>query len=159
MIVTETGTVVAVEPKEIIVEVVRTSACNSCKARQGCGQAVLAEWGDSKRQYDKNHFRIPFKGEAEIGARVELGMAHDAVVQVAALVYLLPLVASFLGLILGRQAGFSELIQLVLMALFFGVSLFVMRQMSVAKSSALVPQILQMYPASKDPEVIASTRS
>ena len=153
----ETGTVVGVFKSEIIVEVLRTSACQSCSAKQGCGQAVLAEWGDSAKQQQKNHFKLPFKGQANIGDLVDLGMEHDTVTKVAIIVYAIPLVFGFIGLVLGYLLQLSEVMQLFILCAFFAVSFLFMSRLNLNKSSVLEPKILRLYPRSKDPDLIMST--
>jgi sigma-E factor negative regulatory protein RseC len=154
--VKEQGTVVSVEQEEFIVEVVRTSACKSCQARQGCGQAVLSEWGDAGKQQAKNHFRVPANGySANIGDRVELAMAPDTISRVAALVYLLPLFGGFIGLALGSFLE-NELYQLLLFV--FGLLLVygLLSRLKLERKSNLIPEIVQLYPASKGSDVIES---
>jgi sigma-E factor negative regulatory protein RseC len=155
----ETGTVVGVFKSEIVVEVLRTSACQSCNARQGCGQAVMSEWGDSAKQQKKNHFKLSFTGSASVGDQVDLGMAHDTVSKVAMLIYLMPLAVGFIGLIIGYWLQLNELFQLVLFGLFFAFSLIFISRLNFNKSNELVPKILRLYPRSKEPDLIASTGS
>ncbi|TCS39804.1 SoxR reducing system RseC family protein [Reinekea marinisedimentorum] len=155
--VKEQGTVVAVEQEELIVEVVRTSACKSCQARQGCGQAVLSEWGDSSKQQAKNHFRVPAGDyKASVGDRVELAMAPDTVSKVAALVYLLPLAGGFAGLFIGQWLLESELLQLLLFAAGVLLSYGLLSRLKLEKKSHLIPQIIHLYPAGKGSDVIES---
>lgn len=155
--VKEQGTVVSVEDDHLIVAVVRTSACKSCSARQGCGQAVLAEWGDSEKQQAKNHFRIP-RGNynASQGDRVELEMAPDAISRVAVLVYLLPLLGGFLGLILGMVAGAGELLQLGLFIAGLFFCYLLLSRLKFEKNQQLVPKIIHLYPVGKGSNIIES---
>lgn len=157
-VITEQGTVVEVLEHAVIVEVVRTSACQSCKARQGCGQAVLSEWGDADKQNAKNHFRVQTDEPASVGDIAELSMSHDTVTKVATLVYLLPLLMSFLGLMVGYAANWTELIQLLLFLSFFLGSFLLIRYSGWAKSPALVPKITRMYSPGKAPDIIESTQ-
>lgn len=146
--ITEQGTVVGVERDELIVEVLRTSACQSCNARQGCGQAVLSEWGDAKAQQKKNHFRIPYRqANANVGSIVELGMEPDTISKVAVLVYLLPLAIAFMGLLLGVGMGAPEGIQLVLFLLGLLFSYVLMSRLKLNLNAKLTPKILRVFPA------------
>jgi sigma-E factor negative regulatory protein RseC len=153
----ETGTVVGVEHDGLIVEVLRTSACQSCQARNGCGQAVLAEWGESERQQKKNHFKVPYDGTAAVGNRIDLGMEPDAVSIVALLVYIVPLIFGFAGLFLAQTLNFSEGLQLVVLIVCFALSFFYISRLKINKSPILVPKILRLYSSSKISDVIAST--
>jgi sigma-E factor negative regulatory protein RseC len=152
----ERGTVVAVHSNEIIVEVLKTSACQSCQARHGCGQAVMAEWGNESRQQQKNHFRIPYQQPVQVGDQVELGMAEDTLSKVALLVYLLPLGLGFLGMLLGAVISSNEWLQLLAFTLFSGFGYLVLNRFSVDKSTVLIPKILRTYHAGKGNHLIAS---
>jgi sigma-E factor negative regulatory protein RseC len=155
----ETGTVVGIFESEIVVEVLRTSACQSCSAKQGCGQAVLAEWGDASKQQQKNHFKLPFHEQANIGDLVDLGMEHDTVTKVAMIVYAIPLIFGFAGLLLGYAFRLSESFQLLLLCSFFALSFLFMSRLNFNKSSVLEPKILRLYPRSKGVDLIVSTSS
>ena len=159
--INEQGKVVSVSDHDIVVEVLKTSACQSCKAKQGCGQAVLSHWGDAEKQQQKNHFKIPFpnKTSVKIGDTVELAMAHDTVTKVALIVYMVPLVFAFVGLFVSMKIGLSEGLQLLSMVGAFTLSFWFLGQLNVSKSSALIPQIIHLYPASKGGDLIASTRA
>ncbi|WP_196158358.1 SoxR reducing system RseC family protein [Reinekea sp. G2M2-21] len=154
---TETGVVVATQDNALIVEVLKTSACQSCKAKQGCGQAVLAEWGDTERQQQKNHFQLPYSGPANVGDVVELGMAADTVSRVAMLVYMVPLFFAFLGLFVANQVGLHEGFQVLVMALSFVAGYVLISQFPTKKMSALEPQILRLSSPGKASDLIASS--
>lgn len=157
-LIQETGQVVRMEGANAIVAVVRTSACQSCKARQGCGQAVLAEWGSAEHQQTKNHFRIAVETPLNPGDLVDLGMPEDTVSRVAALVYLLPLLSAFLMLALSSTFGLSEGLQLLFMVPGFVFGLLLARRLSQRNVSVLTPQILRTYPSSQASETIVSSR-
>ena len=157
--ITETGTVVAKSQHEIVVEVIKTSACQSCKVRQGCGQAVLAQWGNDTRQMQKNHFQIPYQGELAVGDTVELGMAEESLSQAALLVYLLPLGCGFVGLLVGVQLTANEWLQLLSFLLFSGLSFGLLSRLRVGKSTAFMPRVLRSYSASKISGLITSDKA
>ena len=98
----ESGRVVAVERDSLWVETVQQSSCNSCAAKSGCGQGLMAKWG-----LQSSHIRVLLAGRGNdaypIGSRVEFGVPEAVVVNGSLLVYLLPL----LGLVIG--AGLGEL--------------------------------------------------
>jgi sigma-E factor negative regulatory protein RseC len=152
----EQGTVVAVQSKVVIVEVVRTSACQSCKAKQGCGQAVLSEWGDESKQQAKNHFAIPTEQPLKVGDSVVLGMQPDVISLVALLVYILPLMTAVGALSLGLVLGFNEAVQLLLFVFGLLSAYGVMRHFSFIQTARLTPEILRVYGARQD-NVIASS--
>ncbi|WP_320824571.1 SoxR reducing system RseC family protein [Reinekea sp.] len=153
----EQGTVVAVNGNWLVVEVLRTSACGACSARQGCGQAIMSEWGDAQTQQQKNHFSVPAARGAEVGARVDLGMTPDTLSLVAILVYLVPLLNAFLGLTLAVWLGFSEPIQLFFLAASLGLSYLVLGRVQFDQYTRLVPQIIGVSALRKSPDIIVSS--
>ena len=159
--VNEQGLIVDIGEHDVVVEVLKTSACQTCAAKQGCGQAVLAHWGDPDKQQKKNHFRIPVGHHQamNVGDRVELSMAHDTLTKVALLVYLVPLLVAFIGLFSFKQLGFGEGIQLLMTGVFFGGSFWLLSKLNVSKSPELIPQIVRLYPSGKGGDLIASTAS
>lgn len=153
----ELGTVVAVKEQDFIVSVVRTSACKSCQARQGCGQAVLSEWGDAQTQQAKNHFKVPRAGfSAALGDQVELEMHPDTVSRVAVLVYLLPLLMGLLGLLAGHLLAVHELLQLLFFIVSMALGYVFLSRLTLTNSHQLVPQIIRTYPVSKGVDMIES---
>jgi len=152
----EQGTVVAVNGNWLVVEVLRTSACGACSARQGCGQAIMSEWGDARTQQKKNHFNVPTAGGAEVGTRVDLGMTPDTLSLVALLVYLVPLLNAFLGLTLAVWLGFPEPIQLSFLAASLGLSYLVLSRVQFEQYTRLVPQIVRLSALRKRPNIIVS---
>lgn len=158
-LIKETGQIVAVDDGAVIVAVVRTSACKSCQARQGCGQAVLAEWGSAEHQQTKNHFRITTDLPLKKDDLVELGMAQDTVSRVAAMVYLLPLLTAFIALVLSVSAGVSELWQLFSLIAGFIIGLVLIRKINGRYGHGLTPKILRLYPSGQGDSTIVSSRS
>lgn len=155
--VKEQGTVISVENGFVIVEVLQTSACQSCSARQGCGQAVLSEWVSADRQGKKNHFKIQYQQMVDVGSSVELGMAEDTVSKVALLVYIVPLVIAFITLYSVSQVIQSEPIQLLFFVLSLLLSYVGISQLKLNRNSVLEPKILAVYPIRKAVGIIASS--
>jgi len=158
--ISEQGKVVAIGDQEVVVEVLKTSACQSCKAKQGCGQAVLSQWGDSEKQQRKNHFKIPYQDidQVHVGDVVELAMAHDTVTKVALVVYMVPLLFAFAGLYGALKIGFNEGLQLLVMGMAFLLSFLILGQLNVSKSTVLLPKIIRLYRAGKGDDLIVSSR-
>ncbi len=155
----EKGTVVSVSANELIVEVLRTSACQSCKARQGCGQATLAQWGEASKQQAKNHFKIPYdKQDAHEGDVVELGIAPDTVSLIAMIVYLVPLVFGFAGIAVGAVLNLNEGLQIGLFVTGLSASYWLMSRLFSKNKVTLVPVILQLYPQRKGVDIIESNQ-
>ena len=96
MMIKEITTVIRVGADCLWVEAVQQSACGSCKARSGCGQAVLAGLSGRTAQIralleDSDETRY------QVGQEVEIGIPDDVVVKGSLFIYFLPL----LGLLLG----------------------------------------------------------
>ncbi len=159
MNITETGTVVGVEHGALVVEVVRTSACESCQAKQACGQAALAHWQGERRQNTKNHFRITFSGQALVGDHVELSMPVNAVSKAALLVYLFPLSLFFIGLLVSQLMGASELGQLILSLFFLAAAFLGLRKFSLFNGHEFTPEVLRLYSHRQHTEIITSSSS
>ncbi|MBU2865098.1 SoxR reducing system RseC family protein [Reinekea marina] len=156
MMIEEQGSVVAVKPNEVIVEVLRTSACQSCKAKQGCGQAVLSEWGDETKQQAKNHFSIPTEQSLQVGDTVTLGMHPDVVSHVAMIVYIAPLMVGFVLMFLATKLNLNEAIQLIGFVGGILASYVFLQRMSFIKTPRLTPEIVRVY-GKRQPNVIASS--
>ncbi|SDX24029.1 SoxR reducing system RseC family protein [Marinobacter mobilis] len=99
--ITETGRVIAVKGENIWVQTIRLSACNSCKARQGCGQKVLAgaTGGRANQVQVVNHLG------ARVGDEVTLAIAESALLGASLLAYAVPLLLFVLGAVAGHYAG------------------------------------------------------
>lgn len=85
--ITETGKVVAVTGEHAWVQTIRTSACQSCAARNGCGQKVLATATGGRA----NQVRVFNSVNARVGEDVTLGIDESALLGASMLVYALPL--------------------------------------------------------------------
>lgn len=104
----ERGRVLSVEGNCLWIETVRRSACDSCQARNGCGQSVLQRLGLGARQgvirvVDEapvSHYRA--------GDEVVIGIEENAVVRGSVLVYLVPLLGLFAGALLAQSSGAAE---------------------------------------------------
>src|SRR5690606_4739449 len=107
-VIEERGRVLSVEGNCLWIETVRRSACDSCQARNGCGQSVLQRLGLGARQgairvVDEapvSHYRA--------GDEVVIGIEENAVVRGSVLVYLVPLLGLFAGALLAQSSGAAE---------------------------------------------------
>ncbi len=83
----ETGTVISVSGDEAWVQTLRESACQSCKARHGCGQKALAGLtGGQSRQ-----IRVVNTLHAQPGDQVTVAIEESALLKASLLVYAVPL--------------------------------------------------------------------
>ncbi|MGM0570410.1 SoxR reducing system RseC family protein [Marinobacter sp.] len=83
----ETGTVISVSGDDAWVQTVRESACQSCKARHGCGQKALA--GLSSGQ--SRQIRVANTLRARPGDQVTVAIEESALLKASLLVYAVPL--------------------------------------------------------------------
>jgi len=146
-VVEESGQVIEVRPGGVVVAVVRSSACQSCKAKQGCGQAVLGEWGNVDRQNAKNHFFIDaaciLSGRRLLsGDIVRLGIPEDTVSRAALWMYIWPLLPAFLMLWVGSLLAWSEPLQLLLALAAGGMAVLLIRRRFTAADGDWSPRIL-----------------
>ncbi len=99
--ITETGKVIALKGEHAWVQTIRTSACQSCAARSGCGQRALASvtGGRANQVLVRNHI------QARVGDEVVIGIEESALLGASLLVYALPLATMVLGSLAGNLAG------------------------------------------------------
>ncbi|MEX0624259.1 MAG: SoxR reducing system RseC family protein [Saccharospirillum sp.] len=147
--VEERGQVINVSAEGAVVAVVQTSACQGCKARQGCGQAVLSEWGSTDRQDAKNHFFIDKTGiQPELALRpgdvVRLGIPEDALSRAAVWMYLWPLLPVFFVLWAGTQLSIPEPAQLLTALLAGAAAVVVTRWRFATPGQTGRPRILSI---------------
>lgn len=104
----ETGTVMSVRQGEAWVQTIRESACQSCKARHGCGQKALA--GLSSGQ--SRQIRVLNTLDARPGDQVTVAIEESALLKASLLVYALPLllmvvVTALMGVVFPGQDGLA----------------------------------------------------
>ncbi|MCL7944298.1 SoxR reducing system RseC family protein [Marinobacter sp. ATCH36] len=97
--ITETGKVVAVSGGRVWVQTVRTSACQSCSARHGCGQRALASVSGGRA----NQVLVTNSLGARVGDEVTVAIEESALLGASLLVYALPLVLMVIGAVSGHQ--------------------------------------------------------
>lgn len=108
--ITESGKVVAVTSEHAWVQTIRASACQSCSARNGCGQKVLASATGGRA----NQVRVFNSANARVGEEVTLGIDESALLVASLLVYALPLLfmvaASMVGHHLSSGNDFAAML-------------------------------------------------
>jgi sigma-E factor negative regulatory protein RseC len=80
----------------VYVETLRQSACSSCKASAGCGNALLDNLFSGKRQMLRV---LPYAGLKQ-GDEVVIGLQEDALLKGSFMVYSLPLVFMLVSAVL-----------------------------------------------------------
>ncbi len=103
----ETGRILAIEPKGLWVETLQRSACGSCQAQKGCGQRLLASVGANASYLwvlldgsDAANYRL--------GDEVQIGVPEDVIAKGALLVYLVPLIAMMVAVILAHSQAMRD---------------------------------------------------
>ncbi len=119
---TETGTVMAVEADAVWVETVRKTTCGSCSLQQGCGHGLMNRLMPGRQPLVRALAGALQPADCSVGDEVTISIPESVIVRGSAVVYLLPLVcmlafaalgASLLplaadgGAALGALGGFS----------------------------------------------------
>lgn len=99
--IAETGNVVAVDDGHAWIQTIRTKACQSCAARNGCGQKLLASATGGRA----NQVRVVNSVNARVGEEVTLGIDENALLGASLLVYALPLLLLVVGSVLGHYVS------------------------------------------------------
>lgn len=139
--ITESGKIVAVTGEYAWVQTIRASACQSCSARNGCGQKVLASATGGRA----NQVRVFNSANARVGEEVTLGIDERALLGASLLVYALPLLlmvaASMVGQHLSSGSDFAAMLGAAIgLALGFVLS----RQLQRRKAGSYEPRLLRV---------------
>ncbi|MEH6627323.1 MAG: SoxR reducing system RseC family protein [Motiliproteus sp.] len=103
----ESGRVVEITSKGILVETVRQSACGGCSAAKGCGQKVIASIGQGQR------FEVLADNPQQLilhaGDGVVLGLDEGVFLKASSLAYLLPLIFMIVAALIADLLKVSDL--------------------------------------------------
>ncbi|TVZ38499.1 RseC/MucC-like positive regulator of sigma(E) [Alteromonadaceae bacterium 2753L.S.0a.02] len=116
---TESGKVLAVESNGVWVETLKTSTCAQCRAKNACGQRLLA----SSDAYTRVHVDLPAEfANLQPGDEVLLGIDESAFVSGVLISYGIPLSAMLLAVLGVSRVSDTELFLVVaaLSGLLFG---------------------------------------
>ena len=104
--ITETGRIVAIDDDGLWVQTIRKSACASCSAQKGCGQAVLSKLGR-----EPGYIKVSLNGDSadsyQLDQFVQVGIGEAVLVKSTLLIYLLPLVLMLVGILIS-SSWFSQ---------------------------------------------------
>jgi sigma-E factor negative regulatory protein RseC len=101
----ERGRIVALQGNQAWVQTLRQNACQSCRARSGCGQRALHELSGGKAR----QVRVDNALQAQVGDQVLLGIGETALLRASVLVYLVPVLGLLAGALVGdRVAGLGD---------------------------------------------------
>ena len=130
----ERGRVVSVSADGIWVETLQKAACDTCSAKAGCGQRLLAS--SVMKNMSQIKATVPEGGQRiwSVGDYVEIGMEEDALVSATFFAYLIPLFALVLGALFGHYVGQSDAFAVAGAAIGLGFGGFVSRVYSFRQS-------------------------
>ena len=98
------ATIIEVDGNTVWLQAERESTCSNCQVKQGCGTGLLAKHVGKKFSKLSVHKTT----DVALGEVVTLVIPEQALLQGAALMYLLPLTLLFLFSILTRSFGLGE---------------------------------------------------
>lgn len=101
----ESGRVVAVEEGAVWVESIRRAACDTCAAKNGCGQSALAKLG----QQQKNHVRAVNSLDLQVGDEVVIGVPEDVVMKGTLVAYMMPLIFMLVAAVAADSVNAGDL--------------------------------------------------
>lgn len=144
----ERGRVLSVEDDAVWVETLRRSACDSCQARNGCGQSVLQRLGLGARSGFIRVLNPQHEHPCRVGDEVLIGIPEHAVLQGSFMVYLVPLLMLFAGALLAQYLGAAE--GIIILAGFSGMAVGFAavrwHGLRAGRHSAFVPRLLGRVP-------------
>lgn len=104
----ERATVLAVEPGVAWLAAQQRSACDSCRAQSGCGQAVLSRLMRRDSQAVRALLSPELQSRVTVGSEVTVAIPMHTVVLGSLFIYLLPIVGLLLGAALASAVGLAE---------------------------------------------------
>ena len=140
----ENGRVVAVEAGAVWVESIRQSACESCAARQGCGQSALAKLGKQHTSHVKalNVNRL----DLQVGDSVIIGVPENVVMTGTLIAYMMPLITMLLAALIADSFLFQELGVVIASVLGLGLGFLLVRLhfLKITSDKRYQPTVLRL---------------
>jgi sigma-E factor negative regulatory protein RseC len=109
--ISEAGRVVAVTTQSVWVETIQQSSCGACKASKGCGQGLLNEMYDGRRNHIEIQLDEDSPADLQVNDEVEICLSEQTLLMASSLVYLLPLIGLIGGGLLGQQLVVTDLVE------------------------------------------------
>lgn len=139
----ETGTVISVSGDEAWVQTIRESACQSCKARHGCGQKALAGLTSGQSR----QIRVANTLQAKPGDQVTVAIEESALLKASLLVYALPLLLMVIATALaGIALPGNDLIAMIAAAAGLVTGLWLARNRSLSAAARWQPVMGRLVP-------------
>ncbi len=134
----ERGRVVAEKGNQVWVQTIRQSACQSCSARQGCGQRALASVTSGRA----NQILVDNHLNARVGDEVTISIMESALLHASLWVYAVPLSALLVGAVSGHQlAPGSDGLAILLAGLGLGLGFLLVYRYQRSAGSHFQPQL------------------
>ncbi|MEW8013646.1 MAG: SoxR reducing system RseC family protein [Candidatus Sedimenticola endophacoides] len=136
----ESGTVIEANEDRVVVETLSRSACSQCSSGS-CGTSAIAKLFDFKA----NRVSLPNTLGASKGQQVVIGIPDALLVRASLLAYLLPLLAMFAVVLIGKTLGATD-VQLAMLApigLLLGLALIRRSSTGVANRNKYRPSLLR----------------
>ena len=150
----EVATVISIEADKAVIEVEKTSSCNSCHSRGACGTSSLAGFFN----FQSPRIKVNNSLNASAGDRVLVGIQEDTLVVGSFILYIVPLLMLLLFAVAASllEPFFptfeQELLQTIAGLVGLAVGLFIVRQQSgrlfEGKRNAFMVRILRSKPSS-----------
>jgi len=137
-VILERGHVVAEKGNQVWVQTIRLGACQSCSARQGCGQRALASVTSGRA----NQILVDNHLNARVGDEVTISITESALLHASLWVYAVPLSALLVGAVLGHQlAPGSDGLAILLAGLGLGFGFLLVHRHQRSAGSRFQPQL------------------
>jgi len=154
----EVGIVTRVEGQNAWVDVAVKSTCDGCQANNHCGTGVVAKAFSHKT----NSLLLETKQILEVGQRVKVGVAEQALLKTSALVYLVPLITFLISAILCQRWLMpildtdNELFLILFSLLITAFSFWTIAALLKRKSHwNLQPKLLAVLPSTKQIDILS----
>lgn len=139
--IVETGKVVALKGDRVWVQTIRASACQSCAARSGCGQKVLAAATGGRA----NQILVANTVSARVGDEVTIGIDEQALLGASLIVYAIPLLLMLVATVLGHQlSGGQDSGAMLAAAGGLGLGFLVVRKLQGAGKTGYEPRLVRV---------------
>lgn len=140
----EQGIVVDLKNDTVWVQTLSKTSCNSCKVNSSCGTGIVS------KAFGERSFITPMKNQinAELKDSVEVGIPDDLVIKSSLLVYMLPLLAMIIVIIvvkfLAPNLAEPWLIASAIMGLVIGFVTVKKASLKMNENSKLEPVLLRI---------------
>ena len=136
----ESGRIVAVSDEKVWIEIIRTSACDTCKAQKGCGHGLMnkSSLGQSfQLDVMKNGL------SANVGDIAIIGIPEDSLIKASLISYLMPILLLLILAAIGKLL-FGELASIIMGMLGLVVGFILVRKIGESETVTQNPILLSV---------------